>query len=87
MSEGEEQMEINSKFGIKISELVELVETYRGREFDDDLKSIKADHGGVEGLAEKLHTDCHNGIIPTDLEERDAVFGSNKKEPPTRTSF
>jgi magnesium-transporting ATPase (P-type) len=87
MSEGEEQMEINSKFGVKISELVELVETYRGREFDDDLKAIKANHGGVEGLSEKLHTDCHNGIIPTDLEERDAVFGINKKKPPTRTSF
>ena len=87
MADVEEQAEINTKFKIKMEELSNLVEEYRNRNFDEDLKSIKGNYGGIEGLADKLHTDPKNGIVPTDLEERDQAFGSNKKEVAKRNSF
>ena len=87
MSEGSEELEINTKFSVKLNELVELVETYRNRKFDEDLKSIKGDFGGVDGLAQKLYSSTENGINGDDLDERDKAFGTNAKEPPKRTGF
>eukprot|EP00343_Euplotes_focardii_P007905 CAMPEP_0205819478 /NCGR_PEP_ID=MMETSP0206-20130828/1867_1 /ASSEMBLY_ACC=CAM_ASM_000279 /TAXON_ID=36767 /ORGANISM="Euplotes focardii, Strain TN1" /LENGTH=1118 /DNA_ID=CAMNT_0053113125 /DNA_START=29 /DNA_END=3385 /DNA_ORIENTATION=+ len=87
MADGEEQQVINTKFGVKRDDLVDLIELYRGRKFDEDLKGLKGDYNGVEGIAEKLHSDPRNGIIPNDLDERDEAFGSNKKEPSKRNSF
>jgi len=86
MADVEEQI-INTKFKVKVEELSNLIEVYRNRDFDEDLKHIKGNFGGIEGIAEKLHTDPRNGIVPTDLEERDHAFGSNKKEVAKRTSF
>lgn len=87
MSEPSEEKEINTKFKVKVSDLVDLVETYRNRKFDEDLKVLKGDYGGVEGIAEKLFSDVKNGLTPNDIEERDLVFGSNAKDPPKRSSF
>lgn len=83
---GDEQIE-NTKFDIKISELVDLIELYRSRTFDEDLKSLRNDFGGIEGLAEKLYSHPKDGIVPIDLEERDRAFGSNKKDKLKRKSF
>lgn len=87
MSETEERKEVNTKFDIKLDELVALVELYRSRKFDEDLKAIKSDYGGIEGIAQKLYTDPENGFVPNDIEERDLAFGSNAKDPPKRTGF
>lgn len=87
MSETEEEQKVNTKFKIDIKELVDLVEMYRARTFDEDLKALKGDYGGVEGLVEKLHSHSRNGIVPNDLDERDLVFGSNAKDKPKRTGL
>ena len=87
MADQEEQKVINSKFELKTEALVDLVNQYRKRKFDEDLKAIKEKHEGVEGLASKLFTDTKNGIPIDDFGERDAWYGSNRKEPPKRNSF
>ena len=87
MSVDSEGQAINTKFNVKLQELVDLVELYRNRKFDDDLRSLKEDFGGVEGLAQKLFSNTQDGITGDDLEERDKAFGSNAKEPPKRTGF
>lgn len=87
MSEGSEDKDLNSKFKVKLTELEELVDKYRTRKFDEDIKALKSQFGGAEGLAEKLCSNTKDGIVPNDLDERDAAFGTNKKEKPKRTSF
>lgn len=88
MSESEEvDRAVNSKFQVKLQELVDVVELYRNRNFDEDLKALKGDFGGIEGLAQKLCSHTRDGIVPNDLEERDAVFGSNAKDPVKRSNF
>ena len=87
MSEGSEEKEINTKFKIKMNDLVNLVEEYRNRKFDEDLKMLKDTFGGVEGIAEKLFSSTTDGIMGDDLDERDLAFGSNAKDPPVRTGF
>lgn len=79
--------EANTKFTITRQELVDLIELYRNREFDDDIKKLKTELGGPEGLAEKLFTDTRKGIVPSDLDERDRVYGSNAKDPYKITPF
>lgn len=88
MSESvDDEQQINSKFGVKVKDLVDLVELYRNRTFDEDLKALKLEYDGVEGLASKLFSHPNDGIVPNDLEERDQAFGSNAKDPPKRTGF
>jgi Ca2+ transporting ATPase len=87
MSEPSEEINLNTKFKVSLNELVELVEQYRNRNFDEDIKSLKSDFGGPEGLADKLFSHTSNGITPNDLEERDSAFGTNAKDAPKRTGF
>jgi hypothetical protein len=87
MSEPAEEKAINTKFKVSVDTLKKLVDSYRQREFDDDLKMIKGEFGGVEGLAEKLYTNLKKGITPIDLEERDLVYGTNAKDPLKVTGF
>lgn len=78
---------VNENFGVTLEQMVELVEAYRNRKFDEDLKMIQTNFEGIEGLANKLNTDIHNGLKCHDLDIRDEYFGSNNKEPPKRTNF
>lgn len=76
-----------SKFKVSVHDMMKLIDSYRNRKFDEDIMSLKNDYGGPEGLAEKLVSSTKNGIVPNDLEQRDEVFGTNKKNPPKRTKF
>ncbi len=87
MSQASEEQEINTKFKIKLSTLVDLIESYRNRKYDEDIKFIKEQLSGMEGLAQSLETDLNDGLVPNDLDERDLAFGSNAKEPAKRTPF
>lgn len=88
MSEASEDKELtNTKFKVSIRDMMDLIDTYRQRKFDEDIKCLKNVHGGPEGLAEKLCTNTKTGIVPNDLEERDLVFGSNKKKQAKRSNF
>ena len=70
-----------------IEELVELVESYRSRTFDEDITKLKEEYGGEEGLASRIKSNISDGILGDDLELRDSVYGTNRKDPPTRSSF
>lgn len=74
-------------FGAKLTDLIEVVECYRNRKFDEDLKYINGNLGGVEGLAGKLKTSISDGITGHDVHLRDEQYGSNKKEPPQQTGI
>lgn len=87
MSEPSEEKAINTKFKVSIKQLTGLIDSYRQRTFDEDMKYIKGEFGGIDGLAEKLYTDLKNGITPVDLEERDLAYGSNAKDQLKVTGF
>jgi Ca2+ transporting ATPase len=66
------------------------VEKYRQRTYDEEIIYLEETLGGVEEVARKLKTDVVDGITVTtveELEERDMIFGTNKKKPFKRTSF
>jgi hypothetical protein len=50
----DDEHQIINKFGVQLKDLVDLVELYRNRTFDEDLKALKLEYDGVEGLATKL---------------------------------
>lgn len=69
---------------ICIAKLVDLVESYRNRHFDEDIQKLNNEFGGIEGIADKLNTSLTKGLAGDDLSKRDAEFGTNKKDPPER---
>jgi magnesium-transporting ATPase (P-type) len=88
----EEEPDVSSRmncngFEVTLDKLIQLVESYRGRKFDEDLKMVTQTFEGVKGLSEKLKTDIHNGLKGDDFDLRDEIYGSNKKEPPKRTGL
>jgi magnesium-transporting ATPase (P-type) len=75
------------KFGVKSEDLVGLVELYKNRKYDEDLRALRNKFDGTEGLTMKLNCDPVNGIVPDDLEERSRLFGNNSFTLLKRTSF
>lgn len=74
---------------LALDELVEFVEKYRQRKYDEELTYLQEDLGGVEEVARKLKTDLNKGITAfteEELDERDMIFGTNKKKVFKRTS-
>lgn len=72
---------------ITLDKLVELVESYRNRQFDEEIHKLKDEFGGMEGMAEKLKTSLSNGLVGDDLLRREDAFGTNKKDPPERAGL
>ena len=70
-----ETLRLNEDFGVTLDELVELVETYRKRTFDEDILMIKEKFGGIEELASKLRTNSREGIKDDFFGDRDKEFG------------
>jgi P-type Ca2+ transporter type 2B len=68
-------------------ELIELVETYRSRKFDEDFQLLKDKFDGNEGLARKLRSSVSEGLLGDDFNKRDKTFGDNVKEPTVRSTF
>lgn len=73
-----ETRRLNEDFEAELEDLVDLVESYRSRKFDEDLALIKEKFDGMEGLARKLITDLKDGLKGDDFPERDKEFGDNK---------
>ena len=48
---------------------------------------LQSDFEGANGLLEALNTDVKTGISANSLDARDKTFGSNSKDPPTRSGF
>ena len=78
MAQEIETRRLNEDFGVELEELVEFVEAYRNRKFDEDLIMLRQKFEGTEGLAQKLRTRLKDGLRGDDFEDRDAEFGSNK---------
>jgi len=72
---------------LTLDELVEFVDSYRTRHFDEDIQILKDKFDGIEGLTRKLRTSASDGLLGDDLAKRDSKFGSNKKDPPQRSGF
>ena len=67
---------------------MDLVKAYQQKDYDEEIKYLAETLGGVDELAHKLKTDPTDGIHVTtveELDERDEVFGTNKKDPFKRT--
>lgn len=67
--------------------MVDIVECYRQRKFDEDLKIIEEKYTDIAGLATMLRSDVKRGITAADFESRDQHFGSNEKKASERTPF
>lgn len=74
-------------FPVSVKDMVDIVEAYRQRKFDDDIKLVEDKYKDINGLAEMLRSDCKRGITAADFEARDQHFGSNEKKPAERSSF
>ena len=75
-----------SEFGITVEGLVEIVESYLGRNFCEEIELLKSET--IEAFEEKLKTSFKNGLADDDSQEsRIEVFGSNRKKEPELTSF
>ena len=75
-----------TKFGTTIEALVEIVESYLGRKFCEEVELLKSDK--IEFFEEKLKTSFEKGLQDEDFQNsRIITFGSNKKEDPELTSF
>lgn len=59
---------------------MDLVQAYKKREYDEDLKYLK-DFGGVDSFIEKLNTNLDTGLTGADFPERTEHFGNNYREP------
>ena len=70
------QPQISGMYGITVSELEELMSSYkeRGSNYNDILKLKEI--GGINAILLKLRTDPHRGI--TTIQNRENDFGSNK---------
>ncbi len=70
----------NKQFGIQVNELTDLVNKYMQREHGSDDVDFMESKGGEQWLANGLLTDMKNGISPESINEREAYFGTNKKD-------
>ena len=77
----------NSKFNISSQKLVDIIEAYRKRKYDEEITLIEDEIENSEELARKICSDTTNGICQNDFEERDAYYGSNQKLPVRRRNF
>jgi hypothetical protein len=73
-----ETKRLNQDYGVELEELIELVESYRNRLFDEDIKFIQEKYDNAEGLSMKLKTKIKDGLKWDDFEERDIEYGNNK---------
>ncbi len=69
-------------FGVEAKPLIDLVDSYMTRKFDEDLKYIEDKFGDLDSLADKVKTSLKDGLEGNDFEKRDEHFGSNEKAPP-----
>ena len=77
----------HANFNTDKEKLITIVEGYRQRKYIEEMEIILNQLNGANGLLNALNTDIKQGISAQSLDARDSVFGSNAKDPPTRTGF
>ena len=77
----------NLNFKVTKDQLMSIVEGYRKRTYIEDINIITQELKGEQGLLDALNVDVETGISSTSLSAREQVFGTNHKDPPTRTGF
>lgn len=78
LNASEQEDPLVSSFGISKKEITEIVESYRSRKLAEDINYL-VEHGGVQGLIEKLKTSKENGLSSSeDQTDRISVFGKNE---------
>jgi len=77
-----------ANFKVSKQQLIDIIEAYRKRTYVEELDVLNNAHSGEQGLMQALDVANHQaGISTNSLKSREAVFGTNHKEPPTRSSF
>lgn len=66
-----------------------MIEAYQNRKFVDDIEYLQKRFGSMDLLAKELQTDLDKGIKDSqeELLRRVDQFGTNRKDPPIRTSY
>ena len=82
---------------IALQGLVDIVEGYRSRTYNEDMVKLENLGGiseslmfhliGVQGICEKTRSNIDQGLTPVDFPQREQWFGSNAKNPPALTPF
>ena len=67
-------------YGIDISTLKEMVNKWMQREHGSDDVDYFEEKGGEEWLVDGLKTDLQNGIKSDTIQDREAFYGTNRKE-------
>lgn len=74
-------------FKVSAEDLINVLNLYKTRKYIEDISYINDQLKGMDDLLIALDVDPKRGISVTSMESRDQVFGTNYKEPPTRTPF
>jgi magnesium-transporting ATPase (P-type) len=74
-------------FKVTKEQLIKLVECYRQRTYVEDLDYIQDALQGPAQLLASVDCSADQGIQTSTCDARVACFGSNHKDPPTRTPF
>jgi magnesium-transporting ATPase (P-type) len=75
-------------FKVTKQQLIDIIECYRNRKFVEELTILNDVHHGESGIMQALDVANHQaGISTNSLKSREAAFGSNHKDLPTRSGF
>jgi magnesium-transporting ATPase (P-type) len=75
-----------SDFKISKNELVELVNKYKTRTYDEEIRVLE-NLGGVEGMLQKLKSNKETGLNGADFPQRTEAFGNNFRPDPVAKGF
>jgi magnesium-transporting ATPase (P-type) len=74
-------------FKVSAEDLIALIDEYKKRKYVDDITYIDEKLKGMDSLLDALCVDPARGIDTKTIMDREKVFGTNRKDPPTRTPF
>ena len=86
LTEKEISRQSSVKFKISIPDLIDLVDSYRGRTFTQDIDKIEK-LGGVHVFEELLNVSFSNGLTGSDIAKRKLNYGRNKRLKAKKKTF
>jgi len=82
-----ERAKMHANYKVTKEQLVELVECYRQRKYIEDITYLQDKLKGIAGVLDALDVNPEHGISSNTMNTRLQVFGTNHKDPPTRTPY
>lgn len=75
------------QFKITKDQLIDLVQTYKARTYNEDLLCLENNYQGGESIPQLLNVDIEKGLTGQDFPERTEAFGNNYRPPITAKPF